>query len=162
MCLSGQHAYWSGYFTSRSAFKLHERVNGAFLQGARQLDVNKDLGGQEDLLVLARALGAAQHHDAITGTAKAAVDDDYHQRLSRGHLAAQRLMSGSIFAGATNPPLDMDILHTCPWLNVTSCSWTMEGLQESNILMSVYNPRPRTQDIFTRLTILIHLHTTSE
>lgn len=32
--------------------------------------------------VLRRALGVAQHHDAITGTAKQPVDSDYNLRLS--------------------------------------------------------------------------------
>ena len=173
------NTYWAGYFTSRSAFKLHERVNNGFLQAAKQLDANLDLGGKQDIMVLARALGAAQHHDAITGTARALVDDDYHQRLryfsklvyenekcvqeakpitvfsytfyvSKGHHYAQNVMSHGIFEGLSDPPLDTDVLHTCPWLNVSSCAWTTDELMNSNILMSVYNPRPKTQEIYAR------------
>ena len=34
------------------------------------------------LAPLAQAMAISQHHDAVTGTAKAAVDDDYNFKLA--------------------------------------------------------------------------------
>ena len=59
-------------------------------------------------------------------------------------------MSQGIFQDLSNPPLDLGVLYTCPWLNVSSCYWTTDALQDSNVLMSVYNPRLRTQDVYAR------------
>ncbi len=75
---------WTGYFTSRPAFKLHERDANALLQSARQAKVlfRGDDRYLDSLRILQRALGVAQHHDAITGTAKTHVDQDYHHMLA--------------------------------------------------------------------------------
>ncbi len=42
---------------------------------------------------LARAMGVAQHHDAVTGTEKQHVADDYAMRLSIG----KKILSLSIY-----------------------------------------------------------------
>ena len=36
------------------------------------------------ILELEKAVGVAQHHDAITGTERQRVAEDYHRRLSSG------------------------------------------------------------------------------
>jgi Alpha mannosidase middle domain len=76
------HCFWTGYFTSRTAFKRFERVASAFLQAARQLEslyilsniantTNNNIGNcQRPLWTLEDALGVVQHHDAVSGTAK--------------------------------------------------------------------------------------------
>jgi Alpha mannosidase middle domain len=78
------HCFWTGYFTSRTAFKRFERVASAFLQAARQMESlhilsslipkpTTHIGGNQSrspLWTLEDALGVAQHHDAISGTAK--------------------------------------------------------------------------------------------
>jgi Alpha mannosidase middle domain len=79
------HCFWTGYFTSRTAFKRFERVASAFLQAARQMESLHILstsivktteahnGGNQSrspLWTLEDALGVAQHHDAVSGTAK--------------------------------------------------------------------------------------------
>ena len=76
------NGYWSGYFTSRPAFKLHERVANGLLQAAQQaLAVFLASDRQPELRVLANAVGVSQHHDAITGTSKQLVDHDNNLRL---------------------------------------------------------------------------------
>ena len=73
--------YWTGYFTSRPSFKYHERISNNLLQAAKQIDAMSVNDSSDQLTSLKQALGIAQHHDAITGTAKQHVDSDYNARL---------------------------------------------------------------------------------
>lgn len=94
----GRPAYWSGYYTTRPYWKVLDReleaklrtteilytfaVNGARRRGAR---VVKLLERNYEKLVKARQhLALFQHHDAITGTSKAAVMSDYALKLLEG------------------------------------------------------------------------------
>ncbi len=90
---AGPNAYWTGYFTSRPSFKYHERQCNAVLQAAKQVTAvydNADAAVRDSkinannhgLFALQDALAIAQHHDAITGTARQHVDADYHRRLA--------------------------------------------------------------------------------
>ena len=73
--------YWTGYFTSRPSFKLHERIANNLLQAIKQVDAQSEMNRREGIQYLKQAMGIAQHHDAITGTAKQLVDSDYNMRL---------------------------------------------------------------------------------
>ena len=91
----------AGYFTSRATSKGWIREATAYLQAARQLEVlpglepsskgpsNRPKGRCSDSKgpstdSLEEAVSLLQHHDAITGTEKQHVTDDYHIRLARG------------------------------------------------------------------------------
>ena len=83
------HAYWTGYFTSRPALKRLERIGSSFLLAARQIESLLVLSGYHRtatgaLLRLEDAVGIAQHHDAVSGTSKQHVADDYRRRIHRG------------------------------------------------------------------------------
>jgi hypothetical protein len=94
------HNLWAGYFTSRPAFKGLVRESSALQQGARQLQAAA--GGAADtslanpLSALERALGVAQHHDAISGTAKQRVDQDYIYQLAQGRSGAHGVVNASL------------------------------------------------------------------
>ena len=80
------HCFWTGYFTSRTAFKRFERVCSSFLLAVRQIGalVNFNTSKVTDpapLYALEDALGIAQHHDAVSGTGKQHVADDYSKKL---------------------------------------------------------------------------------
>ena len=81
------HTFWTGYFTSRVAFKGYvQRVNN-FLQIVRQLTALTGLNNQavfDSIGVLERAIGVAQHHDAVSGTERQHVAYDYAKRLAKG------------------------------------------------------------------------------
>lgn len=84
-----EHCFWTGYFTSRAAFKKLERIASSFLFAARQidsiLDNNPDpIQCHKEMHVLEDASGVAQHHDGVSGTAKQHVANDYSKRLQGG------------------------------------------------------------------------------
>ena len=78
--------------------KLYERETNSFLQSTKQIDIllgnsneiildeklpykAKPGNNKENINVLKRAMGAMQHHDAVTGTEKEAVAHDYALRI---------------------------------------------------------------------------------
>ena len=86
------HAYWTGYFTSKSTLKYSIREASKHLQSLRKLGTklffNKKIKFGDlnsGFLVIERAVSILQHHDAVTGTAKRAVDEDYFKLLRDGY-----------------------------------------------------------------------------
>lgn len=88
------NAYWTGYFTSRPALKGYVRKLSGFLQAARQLEflVGRNEGGP-NTDSLEEAMAILQHHDAVSGTSKQHVANDYAKRLSRGSVEAESVMN---------------------------------------------------------------------
>ncbi|THG07644.1 hypothetical protein TEA_024216 [Camellia sinensis var. sinensis] len=118
------NAYWTGFFTSRPALKRYIRLlSGYYLRAsiftpqmsllslyayelkhilvlelaARQLEF---LAGRRsagaNTYSLGDALGIAQHHDAVTGTAKQHTTNDYEKRLARGASESEAVVSSSL------------------------------------------------------------------
>lgn len=86
------HNFWTGYFTSRPTFKGYVRSSSAFLQTVRQLEVfigRKKHGLTTDSLEEAMAI--VQHHDAVSGTERQHVSNDYAKRLHIGEMEAQHI-----------------------------------------------------------------------
>ncbi|KAG8388157.1 hypothetical protein BUALT_Bualt02G0096700 [Buddleja alternifolia] len=110
-----ENAYWTGYFTSRPAIKGYVRTMSGYYIAARQLELfrgrNKS-GPTTDSL--ADALAIAQHHDAVSGTEKQHVANDYAKRLSIGY-------------------------KECPLLNISYCPATEVDLSGKKLVVLVYN-----------------------
>jgi alpha-mannosidase len=89
------HAYWGGYFTSRPSQKHYVFRMQALLQSARQVEyfMGSSLKDSDALDKLDDAVGVLMHHDAITGTARQAVADDYAKRLYEGSVQATDLLN---------------------------------------------------------------------
>ncbi|XP_059613211.1 lysosomal alpha-mannosidase isoform X2 [Phlebotomus argentipes] len=83
---SDPHAFWTGYYTSKPALKRLERMGNNFLQTCKQLTAfatektEKSLKPHLDYLT--EVMGVLQHHDAITGTSKEHVTQDYTVQIS--------------------------------------------------------------------------------
>lgn len=163
------HCYWTGYFTSRTAFKRLERVASAFLQAARQLDSlppqrnNKvcDCAGYEiscccepPLFALEDALGVAQHHDAISGTGKQHVADDYSKRLQAGLNQASDHMTKALkdLMLSTNSSSLTDLMY-CQLLNETKCAVSEQATIADDIYVIVYNPAALERNVNVRLPV---------
>ncbi|KAF3623492.1 Alpha-mannosidase [Capsicum annuum] len=111
------NAYWTGYFTSRPALKLYVRMMSGYYLAARQLEFFKGRSetGGPTTEVLADALAIAQHHDAVSGTSKQHVADDYAKRLFIGY-------------------------KQCPLLNISYCPPTEADLAPGKkLVVVVYN-----------------------
>ncbi|KAI1290182.1 Alpha-mannosidase 2 [Halotydeus destructor] len=94
--------YWSGYFTSRPFHKRYDRVLEAYVRGAEILfSAMAILNGTSDTMLQAygnldyarKNLGLFQHHDAIAGTAKDIVVNDYAQRMFTSLINSQRIIA---------------------------------------------------------------------
>lgn len=142
----GGHAYWTGYYSSRPAFKRQVREASALLQACRQMELfgaalpaapsqpaapplgagaaagaaasaegggGAPTGGERacdgarpwaaaspSSVRLWLALSVAQHHDAVSGTARQHVSNDYAQRLSAGAAECDALISEVLQARA--------------------------------------------------------------
>jgi hypothetical protein len=81
------HDFWTGYFTSRANAKEYVRRTSSALSASSSLYAIKMLSEHSDeeskqavldaTFSMMDAVGILQHHDAITGTAKQAVADNY-------------------------------------------------------------------------------------
>jgi hypothetical protein len=91
---SGDHDWWTGYFSSRANAKGYVRRASHNLHASGQIYTEKVLdqsAKEEDIdaalmahYTLSDDLGVLQHHDAVSGTAKQQVADDYNKKLFTG------------------------------------------------------------------------------
>jgi hypothetical protein len=131
------HCFWTGYFTSRQAFKRLERVSSAFLLAARQIEsfpmkegtsfsssmhCESGYNCDQPLYELEDALGVAQHHDAVSGTAKQHVSNDYSKRLQAGINKAASFVEDKLRKLLVNDSHVLDNLSYCQLLNETVCA----------------------------------------
>ena len=138
------HQNWVGYYTSRPSFKGYVRETSAVLQSARQLQALAggvaDAGPTNALFALERAMGVAQHHDAISGTAVQEVNDDYVARLAAGRAEAWVAVGEALAAasGYTGEPF-----APCELANATLCA-PLEAGRPTVVL--VYNALGQAAD----------------
>ncbi|CAN1243886.1 Probable alpha-mannosidase At5g13980 [Linum perenne] len=91
------NGFWTGYFSSRPALKRYVRAMSGYYLAARQLEFFKgrsNAGPNTDSL--ADAMAIAQHHDAVTGTEKQHVANDYAKRLAIGYAEAEKVAANSL------------------------------------------------------------------
>ncbi|XP_075758546.1 lysosomal alpha-mannosidase [Pelodiscus sinensis] len=148
----GPHQFWTGYFTSRPAFKRYERLSNNFLQVCNQLEAlagpvaRKGPYGEGDSTVLRRAMAVAQHHDAVSGTEKQHVANDYAKRLAAGWDTCQVLVSNAL---ASLSGSKENFIY-CHYLNISVCPLTESS---GTFLVILYNPLGRPVSWTVRLPV---------
>ncbi|KAM4749190.1 lysosomal alpha-mannosidase [Rhinophrynus dorsalis] len=148
----GAHMFWTGYFTSRPTFKRYERLSNNFLQVCNQLEALAGMAamdgpyGKGSSTTLRRAMGVAQHHDAVTGTAKQPVSDDYSLRLSQGWDNCQVVISNALSSLAGTK----ENFVFCNLLNISACPLTETS---NTFYIYVYNPLGRSVRWNVRLPV---------
>jgi hypothetical protein len=90
----GPDAYWTGYFTSRPTHKDYIRTASHNFHSSNQLYATKalDLSVTDSQMTdimnanyqMLDRIGIVQHHDAVTGTGKQRVADDYSHKIYTG------------------------------------------------------------------------------
>ncbi|KAL4634651.1 hypothetical protein ACB092_04G215900 [Castanea dentata] len=155
-----EHAYWTGFFTSRPALKVYVRVMSAYYLAARQLEFFKGRnksGPNTDSL--ADAIAIANHHDAVTGTEKQHVAYDYALRLAIGYKEAENVVAESL-AGIANLTSKtgwgfQTKFHQCPLLNISYCPPSEVDLSNGkNLVIVVYNPLGWTRNDVIRIPVI--------
>ena len=154
---SRPHAFWTGYFTSRAALKGYVRRVNNFLQIVRQLAAVTKLNNASDfesISVLERAMGVAQHHDAVSGTERQQVAYDYAKRLAKGVSLGFEVIIDSLknmLPNSGQQMIDNIQFGLCPLLNISQCN-LIEGID--SFVAFVYNPLPRPISHFVRVPIV--------
>ncbi|XP_039650824.1 lysosomal alpha-mannosidase [Perca fluviatilis] len=136
------HDFWTGYFTSRPALKRYERISNSNLQTCNQLEIlggpvsRKGPFGDGNSQTMQKAMAVAQHHDAVSGTEKQHVANDYARRLANGWQRCQVLVSNSLSALSGSSAKRI----YCDNLNISVCPLTESSKKFS---VNVYNPLAR-------------------
>ncbi|CAH1413663.1 unnamed protein product [Lactuca virosa] len=140
-------SYWTGYFTSRPALKGYIRSLSGYYLASRQLEY---LAGRRtkgpNTFSLGDALGIAQHHDAVTGTAKQHTTNDYEKRLAIGAHEAEAIVNLALSDLTTsksrsiNSTSPISRFTQCPLLNISFCPPTENIPSGKSLVVVAYNP----------------------
>ncbi|KAG5526950.1 hypothetical protein RHGRI_028029 [Rhododendron griersonianum] len=182
-----ENAYWTGYFTSRPAFKGYVRMMSGYYLAARQLEFFKGRSSSgPNVDALADALAIAQHHDAVSGTQRQHVASDYSLRLSIGYAEAEKVVASSLallaksrlntsqedsltkFQQAIYAYIRLNFI-SCPLLNISYCPPSEAALSNGkSLVIIVYNPLgwkreeairiPVSAQLFPRNVFTKHCH----
>ena len=154
-----EQCFWTGYFTSRASLKRLERYGSSFLQAARQVEAVSSLGSSPPSSTMSSpnhaldsAVGVAQHHDGVSGTAKQHVADDYALRIEKGVKASASYVSdavGRLAPGAQG--LDFEL---CQGLNVSVCG-TSQGadFDTERLVVGAYNSLSHERDAYVSVPL---------
>lgn len=125
----------------------------------------------EKVFQLSEPLGIVQHHDAITGTARQYVTDDYSKRLSVGMEQCEQVVneafkklvqnplnvhSSSSSASASTSAEITNLASTfnyqfCQLVNISACA---AAENSTDFLVSIYNPLGRNlQNTYIRIPV---------
>ena len=94
---------------------------------------------------LTAAVGLVNHHDAITGTSKQHVAEDYKKILAAALSRAEDTLSATIAAALTTNPLIETKVSMCRLMNETVCETTQALADGDAVTILVYNPLPRSR-----------------
>ncbi|XP_035912888.1 lysosomal alpha-mannosidase-like [Anopheles stephensi] len=168
---SDPHSFWTGYYTSRPTSKRFERVGNHFLQVCKQLTTlapTREAHMEPHLNILREAMGVMQHHDAITGTEKQHVANDYARMLNVAVKACgantkatlnqivdpkykRSLRSAGLAAEHTTPyPKYTFAFESCHLLNVSKCELTES---KDSFTVTLYNPLAHAGHEYVRVPV---------
>lgn len=145
--------YWSGYFTSRPFYKRFDRLLDYFLRSTdilfsiaslQNLPVSSSSDHRQKLEYVRQSLALFQHHDAITGTARDAVVNDYAQRMFRSIVFTQEIMETVLneMEGLTttkSSKTQLELLHVFPDKDSLPMKKVILLEEDSQVYLVVFN-----------------------
>ena len=120
-----------------------------FLQATRQIAAISQLTEKssfDSINNLERAMGVLQHHDAISGTEKQPVANDYSKRLAIGIEKSFK----NVIKTSFNFQNDSNFVY-CSLLNISDCV-LVDNLSEFGIY--IYNPLAKQVDAWIRIPVV--------
>lgn len=164
----GPNAYWTGYFTSRVSIKGAVRKLGRFTQAMKKLATQTLLQGTSTyvknnfrtidsaLLQLEEAMANGQHHDAVTGTERQIVAEDYKLYFAKGENAVKQQFLYPLLQEKVPKDLGLKNLQfsTCE-LNTSAvfCGATFNNLKNNKPVLLVINNPAQTRDSTVRVKV---------
>ncbi|KAL3118861.1 hypothetical protein niasHT_008208 [Heterodera trifolii] len=149
---SADHSYWTGYFTSKPGIKGLIRASSAFLQLSRKFASFALLSNaSKQLETLEQAQALCTHHDAVTGTSKEFVTQDYNRQMLNGWQDAESVLNASFWHLATkNGPANSNpsSLYFCRLSNETVCEATKNL---PNFTLTLFNENSQQFDTIIRV-----------
>lgn len=145
-----------GYYTSRPSLKYAIKKGANLLQASNQLNVLALRGFDhastfEDMK---EVLGILQHHDAITGTCKQYVNDDYQRMLSLATDSTEAaIISSYLTVTQAKTAPGQSTIGFCRNLNVSQCHYTEYIDFHSDTVLSIYNPIAHPLRHFVRIPV---------
>ncbi len=154
-----ENSFWTGYFTSRPALKYYVKQASNFLQTVRRIGAltNYDDKGQLQAS-FERAMGVLQHHDAVSGTERQHVTNDYvktlstafdnglefiYNALSRTQAENERKLTICDYSGGPG------FCH-CPRLNISECVPIQNSVE---MALTIFNPLARNVSSWLRIPV---------
>jgi hypothetical protein len=163
----GGNAFWTGYFTSRVSQKGYTRDAGRLFQNIRRLVAHKVANNESSYLnanlnAVVKAIrdaeenrGLLQHHDAVAGTAKQHVKEDYVYLMEKTMNALHDGVVNPVFRETTQGKLGITTNFTRCLTNTTAeaCD-VVQGLSKNQgVLVAIYNPLQTGRDQIVRLKV---------
>ncbi|KYQ88699.1 alpha-mannosidase [Tieghemostelium lacteum] len=143
------YSWWTGYFTSRPLLKGQSR---SVTSKIRSAEIFSALQNQDFFPLIqdaSRNCSILQHHDAITGTARADVVDDYARRLNYAENQLNQVLTGSmsnIAVDIAQKALALTPIKDYPDIEYLTLEDKDKGLKPIVIANSLNWPR---QDIYS-------------
>ncbi|XP_057366002.1 lysosomal alpha-mannosidase-like [Daphnia carinata] len=149
---SDSHAYWTGYFTSRPASKYMIRQASNLLQSCKQMDATLARQGATnagDIFTMKDAMGIMQHHDAVTGTEKQHVAEDYALLLHKGVEECRKTQTSYFEKELVRGDTPLPKMSFCQ-LNISQCEPSETNNQ---FVINVYNSMSLVVDRYVRVPL---------
>jgi hypothetical protein len=147
-------SFWTGYFTSRANDKkyfrdgshtLHSSNKLFALEGIDQGIDEKDVAEMQRVTeVMKDVVGIVQHHDAITGTAKQHVSNDYKERVYKGTQEVNKVYAAVVDKLAQTQGFKED--NTWQWCQRQNGTYTdcpiadWADQTDYNMVVATHNP----------------------
>jgi lysosomal alpha-mannosidase len=157
----GEHAYWTGYFTTRPWLKENIVKTGRYLRNidkmlamkyaTRTSEVTRSSikAAIDNLRNLREYLGIVTHHDAISGTCTQKVAVSYMERLQQAKRKLDEIVSNLISRESETPFVSCDASF-----NETSCKYPESfSLKSYPLVISIFNPSSSSQTKIIELPI---------